>query len=165
MKRYWNVMFVLCIFWAYAEAEAGTLTLENGEVLKFDNEKEFVEILLEEFLPPDFSGKTGYFIASDPSSEKTFLKILLVHPEELDIHEYLKTVLYLSIEEIFASQEYKDTVSSYGRENVFAVEFSLEEFDMIFVYTIEPSATRSAGSGSKAFIDARGEGHFEFIEE
>ncbi len=174
MKRYAILGMFLFGFLAYSEAEAGTLRLKTGEVLSFNSEKEFVEMLLEEFLPPDLSGKTGYFIVSDSSTQKENLRVLLTQPETLDLQEHIQTALYPSIQGLSASQEYQDTIASIPKAAVFAVEVSFDELDMIFVYTIETSQTTrnlegttrgTTRSSGKAYIDARGEGHFEFIEE
>ncbi len=164
MKRYLGVVFFIVS--VLAHAEAGTLTLKNGEELSFNSEKEFVEILLEEFLPSDFRERTGYFIITDSSSEKKSLRILLVQPETLSLNEAEQTSLYPSIQKLVHSQEYKKTISSFDREHTFAVEVSFDELDMTFVHTISPpSGTRGSGSSSKILIDARGEGNFKFMKD
>jgi hypothetical protein len=160
---------LICLWFLLANSVmAGTLTLLSGEELTFDTEKEFVAILLEEFLPLDFDGNVGFFLVSDSSEEKTWLRKLLVHAEELELFEGNPTAIYPSLDELLQSEEYTEMGRYAGYENVFAVEVALKDLDMVYVYQLpSPMETRSRNAVQEPgiIIDATGESGFEMLEE
>ena len=162
---------LICLWLLLANpAMAGTLTLLSGEQIPFNSEKEFVAILLEEFLPSDFAGETGFFLLFDPSEDKARLHTLLVNTEEVNFTETgdNETTIYLSIEELLQSEEYTEMGERSDYDNVFAIEIALKDLDMVYVYRL-PSPVKVRGGApakeSVIIIDATGEGGFEIIEE
>lgn len=165
--KYFVIFVCLCQLWA-GWVSAGTLTLLSGEKLRFNSEQEFVAIMVEEFLPPDFDGEIGFFIASDRSKEKASLRKLLTHTEELTIYEDIAATIYPSLDALLQSAEYVESGKNHGYEHVFAVEIALNALDMISVHRL-PSPTQIRGTTGKQapsiIIDATGEGEFKVLEE
>lgn len=164
------VTLLTCLWLCLANSTmAGTLTLLSGEELTFGSEKEFVAIMLEEFLPPDFTGDTGFFLVSDFSEEKANLRTLLAQTEELELFEGNPTSIYPSLDVLLQSEEYTEMGEYTGYDNVFAVEIELKELDMVYVYRLpSPLKTRSRAPAEEEpgiIIDATGESGFEIIEE
>lgn len=166
MKRF--AIFICAMLLWVSYATAGTLILLSGEELTFDSEKEFVAILLEEFLPSDFAGDTGFFLISDSSEDRSKLRTLLVHSAELSLTETAETAIYPTISDLLQSDEYAEMASESAPEYVFAVEILLKDFDMIYVYWL-PSPMNTRGTTPEQepeiIIDATGEGGFEVLEE
>jgi hypothetical protein len=166
MKK--SILFLsLCLLWV-GHVTAGTLILLSGEEFTFDSEKEFVAILLEEFLPTEFVGETGFFLISDSSEDRSKLYTLLARSAELSLTETAQTSVHASISDLLLSDEYVEMVSESGHEYVFAVEVLLKDLDMIYVYRL-PSPMNARGTTPEQepeiIIDATGEGGFEVLEE
>jgi hypothetical protein len=164
--KYFMIGVCLCQLWV-GQVSAGTFTLLSGEKLTFGSEKEFVAIMLEEFLPPDFVGESGFFITSDRSEEKASLRKLLAQTEELTISEANPTTVYPSLDAVLQSAEYAEWGKNFGYGHVFAVEIALKVLDMIAVYRLPSPQTRGMTQNEtpEIIIDATGEGEFRVLEE
>lgn len=165
--KYVMIFVCLCQLWA-GWVSAGTLRLLSGEQLTFNSEKEYVALMLEEFLSPDFEGEHGFFITIDYTQEKASLRKLLAQTEELDISEVSPISIYPSLDALLQSVEYAGDGENYGYEHVFAVEIALKDLDMIAVHRL-PSPVQTRGTTGKQvpeiIIDATGEGEFNVLEE
>jgi len=132
---------------------AGTIELLSGEILKFDNEKEFINILLKTFTPE--ASDSSFIVYTDDTLNRDEVRFILTSPEKFELEEDSPISFYSSLDSLYASREYKKTVDNYGRRNVFAIEIDVKVKDMV--------ALHSQLHGK--VVDARGPGKYRGLKQ